>query len=221
MKAFLLAAGKGKRLLPYTHDNPKPLVKVGGISLIENNIIKLKKANVSEIVINVHHFGEKIINLLGDGSKYGLKISYSIEEKLLGTGGGIQNAIDKFDTPFIAISADTWTDYDFTNLKLNKDYLAHMVLIRNPSKNLSGDVYLNNGLIQEEGPHEKYTFSGVSILSPDLFDHHEFEELELWNDILRPAATKGLVSGEIYKGRFENLNTPEDVERLDCILSEE
>ena len=158
MKAFLLAAGKGKRLLPYTHDNPKPLVKVGGISLIENNIIKLKKANVSEIVINVHHFGEKIINLIGDGSKYGLKISYSIEEKLLGTGGGIQNAIDKFDTPFIAISADTWTDYDFTNLKLNKDYLAHMVLIRNPSRNLSGDVYLNNGLIQEEGPHEKYTF---------------------------------------------------------------
>ena len=89
MKAFLLAAGKGKRLLPFTNDNPKPLIMVGGISLIERNIINLKKANVSEIIINVHHFGEKIINLLGDGSKYGLKLSYSIEEKLLGTGGGI------------------------------------------------------------------------------------------------------------------------------------
>ncbi len=221
MKAFLLAAGKGKRLLPYTLNNPKPLVKVGGISLIERNIIKLKEADVKEIVINVHHFGEKIINLLGDGSRHGLKISYSIEEKLLGTGGGIQNAIDKFDDPFIALSADTWTDYDFTSLNLNKEYLAHMVLIKNKSQNLSGDVYLNDGLIGEEGSHEKYTFSGVSILSPDLFIHSQFEALELWNDILRPAALEGLVSGEIYQGTFENLNTLEDVERLDGLLSEE
>ena len=93
MKAFLLAAGKGKRLLPLTKETPKPLVKVGGISLIERNLYNLKKGNVLEVIINIHHLGEKIINLLGDGSKYGLKISYSIEGQLLGTGGGMPGLI--------------------------------------------------------------------------------------------------------------------------------
>ena len=99
MKAFLLAAGKGKRLLPLTKETPKPLVKVGGISLIERNLYNLKKGNVLEVIINIHHLGEKIINLLGDGSKYGLKISYSIEGQLLGTGGGIQKSIHEFADP--------------------------------------------------------------------------------------------------------------------------
>ena len=62
MKAFLLAAGRGKRLLPFTLDNPKPLIKIGGLSLIERNIEKLKKCKVDEVVINLHHFGEKIID---------------------------------------------------------------------------------------------------------------------------------------------------------------
>ena len=100
MKAFLLAAGKGKRLLPFTEDNPKPLVKVGGVPLLERIIKTLKNTNIEEIVINLHHRGEKIVNLLGDGSDYGLKISYSLEKELLGTGGGIQNAIQHFEEPF-------------------------------------------------------------------------------------------------------------------------
>ena len=77
-----MAAGKGTRLHPFTDNNPKPLIRVGGISLIERNILKLKENNVSEVIINVHHFGEKIINFLGDGSSYGLKISYSLEKEL-------------------------------------------------------------------------------------------------------------------------------------------
>ena len=63
MKAFLLAAGKGKRLLPYTKDNPKPLIKVGGISLIERNLQNISQSNIDEVIVNLHHFGEKIIDL--------------------------------------------------------------------------------------------------------------------------------------------------------------
>ena len=118
MKAFLLAAGKGKRLLPFTEDNPKPLVKVGGVSLIERIIKTLKNTNIEEIVINLHHRGEKIVNLLGDGSDYGLKISYSLEKELLGTGGGIQNALHHFEEPFFVLSSDIWTDFNFYNLEL-------------------------------------------------------------------------------------------------------
>ena len=65
------------------------------------------------MVINIFHLGEKIIDVLGDGSDYGLKISYSIETELLGTGGGIANAIHLFKEPFIVLSGDIWTDFDF------------------------------------------------------------------------------------------------------------
>ena len=221
MKAFLLAAGKGKRLLPFTEDNPKPLVKVGGVSLIERIIKILKNTNIEEIVINLHHRGEKIVNLLGDGSDYGLKISYSLEKELLGTGGGIQNAIHHFEEPFFVLSSDIWTDFDFNNLEVKKDFLAHMILIPNPESNPKGDVSLIDGYVRSDLEENKYTFSGIMIISPDLFSLSETGPMELWNDILKPASSNNLVSGEIFKGRYENLNTLEDVERLDGLLSEE
>ena len=221
MKAFLLAAGKGKRLLPFTEDNPKPLVKVGGVSLIERIIKTLKNTNIEEIVINLHHQGEKIVNLLGDGSDYGLKISYSLEKELLGTGGGIQNAIHHFEEPFFVLSSDIWTDFNFNNLVLKDDFLAHMILIPNPENNPKGDVSLIDGYVRSDLEENKYTFSGIMIISPDLFSLSEIGPRELWNDILKPASLNNLVSGEIFKGRYENLNTLEDVERLDGLLSEE
>ena len=216
-----MAAGKGTRLHPFTDNNPKPLIRVGGISLIERNILKLKENNVSEVIINVHHFGEKIINLLGDGSNYGLKISYSLEKELLGTGGGICNSVHHFQDPFIALSSDTWTDFDLKGLSLEKGKLAHMVLVPNPEHNLAGDVALVNGSIDLQRDNNKYTFSGISILSPELFNESKVTKTELWDDFLKPAAAKGLVSGELYEGAFENLNTIEDVERLDASLGEE
>ncbi len=216
-----MAAGKGTRLRPFTNNNPKPLIKVGGISLIERNIHKLEEHNVSEIVINLHHFGEKIIDLLGDGSNYGLKISYSLEKELLGTGGGICNSIHHFDDPFIVLSSDTWTDFDLNELKLKEGHLAHMIMIPNPKNNIDGDAALLDGLINLDSDRSRYTFSGISMLSPELFKGLKVVNSELWNDFLKPAAAKGLVSGEIFEGLLENLNTMDDVERLDASLGEE
>ena len=216
-----MAAGKGTRLRPFTNNNPKPLIKVGGISLIERNIHKLEKHNVSEVVINLHHFGEKIIDLLGDGSNYGLKISYSLEKELLGTGGGICNSIHHFDDPFIVLSSDTWTDFDLNELKLKEGHLAHMIMIPNPKNNIDGDAALLDGLINLDSDRSRYTFSGISMLSPELFKGLKVVNSELWNDFLKPAAAKGLVSGEIFEGLLENLNTMDDVERLDASLGEE
>ena len=221
MKAFLLAAGKGTRLLPLTKEIPKPLAQVGGISLIERNLYNLKKANVLEVIININHLGEKIVNLLGDGSKYGLKISYSIEGQLLGTGGGIQKSIHEFSDPFIVLSSDIWTDFDFSSLKLKRNLLAHMILVSNTSSNPEGDVSLINGFVKEKQSTGHYTFSGISMVSPKLFNYPKDRELGLWNEILKPASIKGLISGELYKGKFENLNTIDDIERLDASLSEE
>ena len=96
-----------------------------------------------------------------------------------------------------------------------------MVLVPNPEHNLVGDVALVNGSIDLQRGNKKYTFSGISLLSPELFNESKVTKAELWDDFLKPAAAKGLVSGELYEGAFENLNTMEDVERLDASLGEE
>ena len=96
-----------------------------------------------------------------------------------------------------------------------------MVLIPNPLNNLDGDVVFNDGLVSAEGKGQRFTFSGLSILSPKLFDNMQLAYKGLWQDILKPASNKNLVSGEVYKGKFENLNTLEDVERLDALMGEE
>jgi len=223
MKAFMLAAGLGKRLLPLTQDKPKPLLKVGGIPLIQRNLMKLKDSNISEVVINVHYLGEQIINFLGDGSDYEMKISYSIEKDLLGTGGGIRKSIHHFEDPFIVLSSDTWSDFDFKQLSLNKDKLAHMILVPNPKTNSYGDVSLKGDLISGDKSEETFTFSGISIMSPEIFLTYSKDQAvsHLWNDFLSVAASKDLVTGEVYEGNYENLNTIEDIERLDGLLSEE
>ena len=220
-KAFVLAAGQGKRFLPFSKEIPKPLFKIGDVSLLQNNLNNLKKCGIDEVVINVFHLGEKIINALGDGSELGLKISYSIESELLGTGGGIANAIHLFDEPFIVLSGDIWTDFNFSHLKLSKNKLAHMVLIKNPISNNAGDVCLKDGLVKPAGDDLTYTYSGISILSPELFNDDNPERFGLWEEILLPASVKNLVSGELYNGLLNNLNTLEEAEKLDALLTGE
>ena len=93
MKAMVLAAGLGKRLRPITHATPKPLLEVGGKSLIEHQLERLKDAGIEDVVINLHHLGDQIQSRLGDGTRLGINISYSIEPELLETGGGIKKAL--------------------------------------------------------------------------------------------------------------------------------
>jgi MurNAc alpha-1-phosphate uridylyltransferase len=94
MKAIILAAGKGKRFGETTKKIPKPLIKLGNFTLIEHNIFLLKKYGFNDVVINVSYLSQMIIDYLGDGSKYGISIKYSIEKpEPLETGGGIHNAM--------------------------------------------------------------------------------------------------------------------------------
>ena len=220
-KAFVLAAGQGKRFLPFSKKIPKPLFKIGEVSLLENNLNNLKKCGIDEVVINIFHLGEKIIDVIGDGSDYGLKISYSIETELLGTGGGIAKAIHLFREPFIVVSGDVWTDFNFSNLKLEDNQLAHMILIKNPISNEKGDVCIEDGKVLPKGEGLTFTYSGISILSPELFHSKEVEKFELWEEILLPASEDGLVSGEIYNGLLDNLKFLEEAEKLDALLTGE
>ena len=116
MKAMILAAGEGRRLRPFTLDNPKPLLPVAGVPLICYGLALLRQHGVREVVVNLHHNGHKIRDYLGDGSHLGMRVHYSHEETLLGTAGAVKRAAHVFDDTFLVLYGDVLTDCDLTAL---------------------------------------------------------------------------------------------------------
>ena len=110
-RAIVLAAGFGKRVLPLTNTTPKPLLKINNISLLTNTLNFLKKSGIKHFAINTHHLGEQIENF-AESNKGIYDIKIFKEKEILGTGGGIRNALSFFqDKPFISINSDTiWSD---------------------------------------------------------------------------------------------------------------
>lgn len=112
MKAMILAAGDGTRLRPLTSETPKVLLNVAGVPLISYILAWLKSHGIVEVAINIHHSGEKVKEFLEDGSSSGVKISYSFEEILLGTSGGVKRMESFFDETLVVIYGDILTDFD-------------------------------------------------------------------------------------------------------------
>jgi len=222
MKAFLLSAGKGERLLPYTESRPKSLIEAGGKALILWNVVKLREAGINRLVINLFHKGQQIEDFLGDGSQFGVKINYSYEEELLGTGGGIGKALEMLgQEPFLLISSDVWTDFNFSGLSLDPEKLAHLVLVENPPNKSKGDMFLDGDRVNPMGPGMNVTFSGLAIIRPSLFKRKLEGNYELWEDVLLPAIERGKVTGEFFQGTLVNINTKEDLKKLDAYLAGE
>src|SRR4030042_3406014 len=116
MKAMVLAAGLGTRLRPLTEDKPKCLVPLAGRPLIGWALEWLRRAGVTEFVINLHYLPEKVQRFVGDGSGYGLKVTYSYEPELLGTAGAVNKVASFFDTPFYVIYSDNFSQWDIRKL---------------------------------------------------------------------------------------------------------
>ena len=209
---MILAAGRGKRLRPLTDSVPKPLLKVKGQSLIEYHIAALVDAGIHQLVINHAWLGEQIVNQLGNGEALGADIQYSAEaEPGLETAGGILQALPKLtdgESPFIVVNGDVLTDFDFKQLKsvsLEEGCLAHLVLVPTPSYKAQGDFGLQAGKVM---PHGELTFSGISVLHPDLFKGLLPGASPL-APLLRAAMKKGQVSGVCFDGAWDDIGTPE------------
>ena len=150
MKAMILAAGRGERMRPLTDSTPKPLLRVGGKALIEYHLEKLAAAGIRDVVINISYLGERIREILGDGSRWHLSIQYSIEPEPLETAGAILQALPLLgEQPFVLINGDVWTDYAIEKLK---DYplqssCGHLVLVNNPSHHPEGDFSVTNAVL--------------------------------------------------------------------------
>lgn len=217
MKAMILAAGRGERMRPLTDHTPKPLLRVAGRTLIEYHMAALAAAGFDEIVINHAHLGTQIERALGDGSRYGVRISYSAEGEALETGGGILRALPLLGpSPFLVVNGDVWTDFPYERLRREPAGLAHLVLVDNPPHHPQGDFALVDGLVQPQG-ERLLTFSGLGIYRPQLFAGCEPGRFPL-APLLRRAMAGGEVSGEYYKGRWLDVGTPQRLAELEQML---
>jgi len=219
MKAMVLAAGRGERMRPLTDHTPKPLLKAGGETLIGHILRGLVAGGFDDLVINHAHLGAQIVESLGDGSRYGVRIAWSREpDGALETGGGIFQALPLLgDEPFLVVNGDIWTDYPYARLRRPLDGLAHLVLVDNPPQHPGGDFMLDHGRVLAEG-HPCLTFSGIGVYHPDLFRDCRPGKFPL-APLLRAAMKRRDVTGEHYTGQWHDIGTPERLAELDRRLT--
>ncbi len=228
MKAMILAAGRGERMRPLTDRTPKPLLAVGGKPLIVWHIEKLAAAGFDELVINHAWLGTQIEAYLGDGRAWGVRIAWSREESALETAGGIALARALIgDEPFLSVSADIFSDYDYGRLvprikAMTADPAApdaHLVMVPNPPFHPGGDFALGtDGRLALEGS-PKYNYAGFSLHRPAIFDHivpgTKLAMRPIWNALI----AQGRASGELHTGDWENIGTPAQLAELDRRLT--
>lgn len=185
MRAMVLAAGFGTRLRPLTDQTPKPLIHVAGCPMIAYPLALLRAAGITEVIINLHHLGGQIRQALGDGSALGLSISYSEEDPILDTGGGIKKAEPflRGDT-FIVLNADSIMDLCLTQVidwHRRQGACATMVLRPDPEQDRYGLIeidaahrirrFLGQPAVTE--PLTPFMFAGVHVFEPDIFAYME------------------------------------------------
>ncbi len=221
MRALILAAGRGERMRPLTNELPKPLLEAGGQPLIDYHVQALARGGVREIVVNLSWHGDKIRSHLGDGSRYGVTFAFSEEgPEPLETGGGIHHALRLLGPgPFWVVNGDIACDFPFAARRLAPGTLAHLVLVPNPPHNPGGDFRLAEGRVAEGPPAAPgaLTFSGISVLDPQLFAGSQAGRFPL-APLLRAAAGRRAVTGEEYPGRWTDVGTPERLQALDAEL---
>lgn len=215
---MILAAGRGERMRPLTDTMPKPLLSVGGKPLIQYHLDHLAGAGVRDVVINLAWHGSKIREVLGDGSRFGMRISYSDEgDAALETGGGICKALPLLgDAPFIVVSGDVWTDFPLSSLKLAANDVAHFVVVPNPDFHTRGDFGLVNGRMTETGT--RHTYANIGMFTPEFFAGRKPEKFAL-APLMFEWIRKERVSGELFEGAWHNVGTPTQLAALDRELA--
>lgn len=221
-RALILAAGRGERLRPLTDATPKPLLCAGGRPLVEWQIERLAAGGFRELVVNHAHLGSQIEAALGDGERFGVRIRYSPESPALETAGGIARALPLLgDAPFVVVSGDIHTGFDFASLAprieaIGRDPLAcvaHFVLVDNPPWHAAGDMGLAHGRVTRAAPW--LTYGNIAVFHPQPFrDFAPGTRLRLFPWMYR-FVDEGRVSGERYAGPWDNVGTAEQLAALD------
>ncbi len=220
---MILAAGFGTRLRPLTESLPKPLLPVAGKPLIVWNLFLLRRYGVSEVIINLHHLGHLIERELGDGSQFGMRITYSREPVILGTGGGIKQAEPFFaGEPFLVLNGDTLMELDLQaviGFHQQQGGLATMVLREDAEAERWGPVEVDarqrviciNGRGRADcAPTFTRMFAGVHIMDPRLLQHVPAgRESSIIDAYVAELQREALIVGYGMTGYWSDVGTPE------------
>lgn len=228
-KALIFAAGKGTRLQPFTLHHPKALALVNGIPLLERNIKYLQQYGVEEFVINIHHFGEQIVDFLKEKNNFGAKIDISEEkQELLETGGGLlfaQRFLENEEN-FLVMNADILTDLPLDELM--QQHLSHNNLVTlavseressrklffNEEMQLKGWINKNTGetkMAEENQGFTEWAFSGVHCMHNNLFSliqrRGKFSIMDEYLDLMKSQK----IFGFAHQARLVDVGRPESV----------
>lgn len=240
MKAMIFAAGLGTRLKPLTDLIPKALVPIAGKPLLEHVILKLKTAGFDEIIVNVHHFPDQIIDFLKANNNFGIRIEVSDErDRLLDTGGGIRKAKHFFDDgqPFLVHNVDILSDVDLQELfqqHLATDSLATLVvskrdtfrylLFDDDDQRLRGWINEKTGetkpiSFDDISGFNKLAFAGIQVLSPRVFELMEaldakFPIMDFYLSNAQTQVIKGFIPTDFHMLDVGKLNVLDEAERF-------
>jgi N-acetyl-alpha-D-muramate 1-phosphate uridylyltransferase len=224
---MIFAAGLGERMRPLTDRTPKPLLKVHGKPLIVWHLEKLAAIGVHYVVINTSHLADQFPEVLGDGSRWGLRIRYAYEGPTpLETGGGMLHALPLLGPePFIVVSGDVWTDADFGALPTEPAGVAHLLMVDNQPHHPAGDFVLDEqGLLHSSG-EKKLTYSGIGIyrrgfmddwlsaLGPDADTTGRPPRFKI-RPLLEAAMLRNAATGSHHHGLWTDVGTPERLASL-------
>ncbi len=229
MKAMIFAAGLGTRLKPFTDNHPKALAIVNGKPLLQRNIEYLKSFGIDEIVINVHHFADQIIEFLEENNYFGIEIIISDEtDQVLETGGGLVKAKANFEEDFLVMNVDILTDLNLAEfIKAHRENKA-LVTLAVSDRNSSRKLFFNeknelkgwrNLKTDEEikavdslNNCKDLAFSGIHVISPALFDKitekGKFSIMKVYMDLMQ---TESIIGFDHSGGILIDVGRPESV----------
>jgi MurNAc alpha-1-phosphate uridylyltransferase len=228
MKALILAAGRGERMRPLSDLTPKPLLTVRGKPLIEWHLLALARSGVREVVVNTAWLEDRIVEALGDGSRWGLVIRYSLEGRdhggALETAGGIAKALPLLagrpGDCFWLVSADIHVpDFRFDPCRAaafaSGDDLAHLWLVPNPPYHADGDFGMTAaGRVTRNSAERCWTYANLALCRAALVDGIVPGTRAALGPLLFDAARAGRVSGETLAGAWHNIGTPDQLAAL-------
>ena len=234
--AVILAAGRGTRLRPLTDETPKPLLEVAGHPLIAYGLGLLRWHGFPEVVVNVHHLGEQIVERLGDGSSRGIRVRYSVERELLGTGGGIRRAAtllsERFppDEPLLVLNADIVCEVPLDRVlaaHVEHGALATFVLREDPEAarygvfgiDAGGSIRRFLGRGASAAGLRELMFASVQVLAPRLLEAMPDGPFSSMHDLYpRLFEAGGAFLGFPYAGTWHVVDTPADLAATDRTL---
>ena len=230
-KAMILAAGRGERMRPLTDRTPKPLLEVHGKPLIVWHLEALARAGHEDVVINTAWMEDQIVDALGDGSRWGMRIHYSLEGRdhggALETAGGIAKARHLLAERFWAIAADIYApQFAFGNELLDRfeasGMAAHLWLVPNPPFHPKGDFGMSPDGYGIDGPGpdgKRWTYASFALLSRSLCERIEPGQHAQLAPLLFEGMRSRRITVEPYEGQWHNIGTPQQLEALNAAAS--